>query len=366
MKIIQTSNIHLGRSFAGTGLPGEKMRAAIKSAFSRIIDLAVEQSADLVILAGDTFDNIDISQNMLEFFITEINRLGKIPAVMLPGSFDNYDKGSFWASWLVTDPTENLHILAGRKGNIARIAEKSLKVYGYPPSKQDNQEGWPRDIDADKEFKYHVAVIYGKEGVGTESALGHGSLITSPFDYMALGGHNEYKSLVGSGVKAAFSGSPVALAASWRNSGNTLIVDVEKDSVNVTPFALNGVVWKEMEIAMSTVANLDDLKGRIAGLAGENVVLKVTLTGLALLETEINIDCLLKDLEGLFLKLEFVDTTNVLPDNVSEIKVQEKTLTGQYLKVMVEKLNNSSGQEKAGLEESLKVGYSLLSGRELW
>jgi hypothetical protein len=39
---------------------------------------------------------------------------------------------------------------------------------------------------------------------------------------------------------------------------------------------------------------------------------------------------------------------------------------GQYLKVMVEKLNNSSGQDKEDLEESLKVGYSLLSGREPW
>jgi hypothetical protein len=94
--------------------------------------------------------------------------------------------------------------------------------------------------------------------------------------------------------------------------------------------------------------------------------LKIVLSGLALLEAGLNLDHLRDELEDQFLHLEFVDRTRVLPDTISEVKVQEKTILGQYLKVMVDKLNTSSAPQKGDLEESLKIGYTLLSGREIW
>ncbi len=100
--------------------------------------------------------------------------------------------------------------------------------------------------------------------------------------------------------------------------------------------------------------------------AGPDVVLQVTLEGLALLEAGFNRDQLYKDLQGNFMHLEIIDRTQVLPDNISAVKVQEKTILGQYLKVMVDKMNNSDGSNRTDLEESLKVGYTLLTGKELW
>ncbi len=75
MKIIQSSNVRLGASFSGLDptqsgqtVPGDKLRVAIKNAFVKLIDLTIAENADLLILAGDTFDSPDISQNLLEFF----------------------------------------------------------------------------------------------------------------------------------------------------------------------------------------------------------------------------------------------------------------------------------------------------------
>ncbi len=158
----------------------------------------------------------------------------------------------------------------------------------------------------------------------------------------------------------------MALSPEWKDVGNILSIDLQKDSLNLEPRKVDGFVWKETEISMEAIANLEDLKNRIIEMAGPNTSLKITLSGLALLEAGLNLDHLRDELEDLFLHIEFIDRTRVLPDNISEVKVQEKTILGQYLKVMVDKLNTSSGPKKGDLEESLKIGYTLLSGREIW
>lgn len=369
MRILQSSNIYLGRSFSGTAFHGEKLRTVIKSAFSRIIDLSREQSADLVILAGDTFANIDISQNLLNFFLQEIKRLEQTPVVIMPGVSDPYSKESFWEQWVVSSPAKNLYILTGGDRALVRVPELSAKIYGYPPSHVGILGSWPMAMDKDADCSRHLAIIYGDVSAAgaandIDGSINYEKLASAPFDYIALGGRTSYASLIDSGVKAAYSGSPLALGRDWNDSGNVLVVELRDNSVTASRIPLNGVVWKEIEIPMESAANIDDLKTRLLEMSGDNVLLKVTLSGLALLEAGFNFGYLREQLESNFLDLEFADKTSVLPHNVSEIKVREKTILGQYLKVMVEKLNNSSGEAKKNLEESLKAGYSVLSGRE--
>jgi hypothetical protein len=136
--------------------------------------------------------------------------------------------------------------------------------------------------------------------------------------------------------------------------------------VVIEPRNVGTFIWKNIEISMETVANIDDLKAQINELSGPNVLLKATLKGLTLFEAGLNIEELKAQLDGNFLQLDFVDNTSVLPENVSEVKVREKTILGQYLKVMVEKLNAAKGPQKSELEESLKAGYTLLTGKEIW
>ena len=371
MKIVHSSAIHFGRSFTDPGLPGDKLRAGIKSIFSGIIDIANKESADLLILAGDTFDNLKVSQNLLDFFISEVKRLEKTRVIALPGSHDRYEKESFWEQWRILQPAENLYILTGSEKPYIEIPEISAVVYGYSPA------GIKRPGDPLEQLKiidgsdFHIAVLYGhlisdpgqKQG---EFPLNYDKLASIPFNYVALGGQPEFRSFIDVGLKAAYAGSPAALSPEWKDSGNILVVDLEKDSLNVEPRKLDGFIWKEAEISMETVANMEDLKNRIIEMAEPNTSLKATLSGLALLEAGLNLDHLRSELEDQFLHLEFIDRTRVLPDNISEVKVQEKTILGQYLKVMVDKLNDASGPQKGDLEESLKIGYTLLSGREIW
>lgn len=366
MKILQVSNIYLGRSFEEYYVAGNKLRAGIKSTFSKIIEVAGEESVDLVVLAGDIFDNHDLSQNVLGFFISEIEKLGDVPVMLLPGKRDSYVPGSFWDLWKITSPSKNLYLLADNKAVTVELPAISTTIYGFPINFEYSLEKQLKSLQKSDSTKNHIAVIYGNSEIDKEFPAKLDLLKPFGFDYIAVGGPGELTEFQVGSVKAAASGSPLVLAPNPEKSDNLLLVDLNEESVSIGSKEVRGFEWREIEISMDSFLNLEDLKKHILEHAGQNTILRAKLTGLTLLDVGLNIEQLKSELEEHFLALDFDDQTRVLPENISEVKVQEKTILGQYLKVMVEKLNSAEEDKREKIEKSLKVGYSLMSGREVW
>jgi DNA repair exonuclease SbcCD nuclease subunit len=365
MKILQTSNIYLGRYFEDNYTAGNKLRAGIKSIFSHIIDTAKDEKVDLVIFAGNIFDNLDLSQNLLDFFVAETARLGDIPAVLFPGDRDPYQAGSFWDYWRISQPSDNLYLLAGKKPVQFDLPNLSLTIYGVPVDTGLSAHGQLDNLKKKGPLKNHIAVTNGARSE-------HGGLInlnpftTFGFNYIAVTGGDNYKEYSDLTVKAVSSGSPLGLWPEDEKSGGVAMINIDGDSISTELKKIQSFEWRTTEISMDTIHNIDDLKSRILEFAGPNTLLRVRLTGLLLLEAGFNIEHLRNELEENFLDLQFEDETRVLPKNISEVKVQEKTVLGQYLKVMVGRLNDANDSEQQKFERSLKIGYSLLSGREVW
>lgn len=361
--------MHLGRSFANLGTAGDKLRAGIKTTFIGIVDLALAEKADMVIFAGDTFDSADVSQNLLTFFISQVERLGKTPVVILPGSRDCWQKGSFWEEWENLS-APNLFPLTRTDAPYREFEALGATVYGCPITSETKPEDSALRIKKFGRSQHQIGVVYGTLVYGDKKAAANypvysDDLVAGEFDYVALGGAQEFQDFTALNIKAAYSGCPETLSADLNRSGCVAIVELEH-GVTITPVRVGQFEWKEIDIPMDEVLNLDDLRLKIAGLSGTGTYLKATLRGLALLEAGVDIERLQSELGGGFLHLEIVDKTRVLPENVSGVKVQEKTILGQYLRVMVDKLNTADGIYKDDLEQSLKVGYTLLTGKEIW
>ncbi len=370
MKILQTSGFFLGRHFEDNCAAGNKLRAGIKTIFSSVIDVAKDEKADLVIFAGDIFDNLDLSHNMLDFFVSEVIRLENTPAILFPGNKDRYEQGSFWDYWKVALPSANLRILAGKKPAFQDIPDLSMTVYGIPVGPGQTAEGQIEFLKKSRSSKYHLAITNVPVSVKADYNTGD-SFDLKPFasfgyNYVAVCGDDNFKEYGDSVIKAYSSGSPLGLSEEKADSGGVLILKMEGESVSVELKKTQGFKWHTVDIPMDTIHNIEDLKKRILEFSGQNTLLKVRLTGLTLLETGLNTEQLQSDLEEHFLDIRFEDKTRVLPQNISEVKVQEKSTLGQYFKVMVDRLNQASGAEKEKYEKSLKIGYTLLSGREVW
>jgi len=369
MKILHTSDIHLGKSFANLGTAGDKLRAGIKTTFVKVIDLALEQKVDMVIMAGDTFDSVDVSQNLIDFFVSQVKRLGNIPTVILPGFRDSWQKGSFWEEW-ENPPAANLFPLMRTEKPYYEFENLSATVYGYPLLAETKPEDSALRVKKFGRSEHQIGVVYGTLVYGDKQGAANYPIYTdnlteAGFDYVALGGSREFQDFTPLNISAAYSGCPETLAAELNRSGCVAIVELEHGAT-ITPIKVGQFEWKEIDIKMEEVLNLDDLRLKIAALSSPNTYLKVTLQGLALLEAGVDTERLQNELSGGLLHLEIADQTRVLPENVSAVKVQEKTILGQYLRVMVDKLNKAEGAYKTDLDESLKLGYTLLTGKEIW
>lgn len=365
MKLIHTSDIRLGAGFSGLKLAGDKIRAGLKGSLIRIVEYALNEKADLVVISGNLFDNHEVSKNLQDFAAAQLRRLDPIPVVVLPGNRDNIGDASFWRTWEGLRPPTNIYILSDKKKPFIKIPALDCTIYGIAPSGSDDGKLTQKRLGALQNSKYHIALICGNMtdlGGGDTAAelLGH-------YDYVALGGQSAFLDLSCPNYRAAFSGAPESLGFNDNNAGNLALVQIEepkKSIVSRVPFGK--FQWKRAEYQAKEIANNEDLLQKIREQAGPDIFLQAKLSGLALFESALDQQMVQNLTQDEFAYLDIIDEMIVFPENVAEVKASEKTILGQYLRLISKKLKESDETEKAHLEKSIKVGYSLLSGREPW
>ena len=102
---------HLDSPFVGLStLPAtvyEKVKNATFASFTKIIDLAIEEKVDFIIIAGDIYDGEDRSIRAQLYFKREMERLDKagVPAYLVHGN--HYYLGG---SWTKISLPKNVHV----------------------------------------------------------------------------------------------------------------------------------------------------------------------------------------------------------------------------------------------------------------
>ncbi len=233
--MVHTSDVHLGAydTRSGDGV----RRAELEDGFRRVIDIAIAEQADVLLIAGDFFDNARVFDETLLFAAEEVARFGGV-TVIGPGNHDNvgprcvYDRLDFAAH------APNLHILRDPAGELLTFPSLDLEVWGRAHTEQDRHyqpfHGSPGRGDA----AWHVGVGHG-HFIGPNALLHHSfhilgeQLEATGADYIALG-HWEQLTRVdaGSAVTAAYSGAPNALSGTRPgfHGGHVLVVDLLGDS----------------------------------------------------------------------------------------------------------------------------------------
>jgi len=357
MKIVHASDINLGKKFSGLKLAGDRIRAGLKSSFSNIIDHTINVKADMLIIAGNLFDNLDISVNLQQYILGELDRLEIIPAIIMPGSNETSTDGVFWRNWENNEKYKNVYIYKNSKNPYLKLEKLDCTVYGLFTDDD-------KDVKLEKQdTEYHIAVL----NCSSDLAKNIISQTGLNFDYIALGGRPDFKDLSDSDIKAAYSGYPEKLGFEQSEAGNIVTVDIDSPgNTNITKTEIGKMIWRNEEIKAEEILNNDDLIKRLDDMAGQETALRLKLSGLALFETDLAPARIEEQMEDHFLFLEIIDEMKVLPENVSEVRVSEKTLLGQYIKVMADEIGSAGESIKPRLEKSLKIGYALLQGREIW
>ncbi len=197
MKFIHTADIHLDSPLSGLAAykdaPVDLLRNVTRDAFTRLVDLAIEEAVDFMVIAGDLYDGTWKDYNTGHFFCREMGRLNQagIPVYLL---FGNHDADSEMTKKL-TLPA-NVHQFESRKPSTFRIDALKVALHGRSYKEAATVENLASGYPAPLAGWLNIGVLHtALEGYAAHANYAPCSvaeLNAKGYDYWALGHVHEY------------------------------------------------------------------------------------------------------------------------------------------------------------------------------
>lgn len=206
--LVHSSDLHLGTD-SSFGPPGSADRLSV---LSEVLETATAVGADLLVLAGDTFDHNRQPSELLE----QVARtMGEFPApiVILPGNHDPLTSNSVYRRAELTD-IPNICVLGLTVGEAAVFPRLGLKVCGKAHLDYSDMSPLPKSLD--RSTRWQLAAAHGhyvEEPEEPGRLLGswlirREELRATGADYVALGHWNRPARVGDRHIHAYYSGSP--------------------------------------------------------------------------------------------------------------------------------------------------------------
>jgi DNA repair exonuclease SbcCD nuclease subunit len=370
IKFLHTADVHLGIKLSGLGKSGDRVRASLKRSFSDMIDVAIEEKVDAFLIAGDLFDSNRVSNSLIRFALSEIERLGKIPCVILPGTHDCLEQGAVYLSLDENEKPDNLKIFVDPENPVIRLEDRDLTLYGMPNLSRRSKMNPISSVKRIEGDGKHVLLAHGSYMIPQKTAeddhpFGLDDIDDSGFDYIALGHWHSYFELPTKNTKAIYCGAPETVAFDQTGAGHYLIVKLDQE-VEFEKRQVGKTSWQEIELSTANFKYTIEVERELQKYVGEDRLVRVKLTGLASSETIISLDELHANLKDKFLYFDITDATSAVPDDLKKLNLPPTTILGQFINQMTDEIEKAQDpDEKALLAESLKTGFAMLSGKDV-
>jgi len=243
LRLLHTSDVHLG---AYDSFGGAERRAVLEEGFRRVIDAGLRAEVDLVLIAGDFFDNARVKEETLRFAASEIAR-AQVPVVIAPGNHDHVGPGSVYDRIDLAALAPNLRLLRVPDGESVAIEALDVEIWGRSHTELDPRFSPFEGAPSRGEAAWQLGIGHGHY-IHPRAALHHSFHIRREHlealnrDYVALG-HWERMTRVeaGESVIAAYSGAPESLGGREDLGRRVLIVDLPADGrVRLTAESIDG------------------------------------------------------------------------------------------------------------------------------
>ncbi|MBF0425418.1 MAG: DNA repair exonuclease [Magnetococcales bacterium] len=192
MKYIHCADIHLDTPFSGLaprpGVPRDALVASTRRAFTRMIDYALAEAVDFLLIAGDLYDGDWRDFNTGLFFAAEASRLQRadIPVFLLHG---NHDAVSQISRSLPLPP--NVHLFSHQRCQTHRLEGLRVAVHGMSFGTRAITDNLLPHYPPPEPGFFNIGLLHtaasGREGHEPYAPCALADLITKGYDYWALG-----------------------------------------------------------------------------------------------------------------------------------------------------------------------------------
>ncbi len=199
-KMIHTADIHLDsplhRLEAYEGAPSNEIRQASRRAFENLIELAVNESVDIVLIAGDLFDGDWKDYNTGLYFVKQVRRLKETGALVFIISGNHDAAGQMTRSLPYPD---NVYVFSHRKPETQTLDRLKVAVHGQSfaaPAVMENLSlGYPEPVPGFFNIGMLHTSLTGREGHEPYAPCTVDDLKNKGYDYWALGHVHQYETV---------------------------------------------------------------------------------------------------------------------------------------------------------------------------
>ena len=362
LRLMQTSDLHLGARDVELGEAAATLRERRAAAFERSLALAISESVNVVLIAGDLFHSNNVTRGL-------VDRVGKglaslaaagIRTVILPGDHDRLDPSSVYHAY-------DLAALAGAPGSVVVLdpaagpagdvifADLGLVITARFPAPGLADDRW------------RVGLVHRLTRPRDDEIAGAG------VDYLAVGGPHEMASGSAADVAWGASGAPDLVDAGRDHAGEVVLVRLDeradRRAVLVERRRVGTTRYETLSLDLAGFADDAALETAIAARAdagaGADLILDVRLTGAWPDALEADPEVLEASLRGQFLNLRVRNEATPPLSGAGAPPVE--TVGGAFIRDLEARIATpvAGDPPRDELLEALRIGRRLLVGREV-
>ena len=368
IKILHSGDIHLDSPFSQ--LPpakSEVRRNELRGTFTSLMTSARTENVDLVLIAGDMFDNDFVTRETLALIISEIGKL-KCPVVISPGNHDFAHPGSVWQKNIFP---KNAYIFTSNELSSFEFPDIGVRVYGWAFTETfmwNNPIGGRR---AERDGLMNILCAHCDliAPISPSCPVSFRQLREFGADYNALGHiHNpdeeaEYPNNV------MYCGCLEGRSYDERGPKGAVLCTADRASdgtvkISTTRIRFSKRRYEDLTLPVDGASTNHEIKERIAGLItekklGGDTLLRVTLTGNVDESLVVNVGELERSTDKLF-SLTVRDETVPLLNAAS--LASDPTVRGEVYRLLLPLITSDDPEERARGSAALRYSLAALAG----
>lgn len=369
IKVLHTADIHFDTPFSGmTPKEALKSKEELKQVFEKITKITLDKEVDILLIAGDIFDNLSVNKTTLYFIKNCFENISKVKVFISPGNHDPFNEISFYN---MVDWPNNVHIFTHRMESVF-LEELNTVVWGIGFNVSHINKSLLRDVKRVEGYN-NIMVIHGeitstKEG-NDYNPIKEEDIADSNMDYIALGHRHKF-----SGVKKientyySYSGCPQGRGFDELDDKGIVLLEIRDRFVESEFIRTSIRNYYEEEINIAGCFGYSEVKNKIISQIPssdrKNNFYKVILIGEVHEEFTLNEEFLEDYLKNEFHFIKVIDKSEIKLD-INEL-MKGYSLKSIFAKNIYERLQNAeTEEEREVIALALKIGLQSISGDEV-
>ena len=368
VKVLHCADLHFDTPFKELSKEiSDTSKNELLEVFKNIIDLAIDENIEVLLIAGDVFDNLTVNKNTLFFISDQIRRIKNIKVFISPGNHDPYNEKSFYS--MINWP-ENVYIFKGDM-EFKEVKELNLIVWGAGFRQNYENETLLRGINVDND-KINIMLLHGEIASNNSkneyNPIYINDIYKSNIDYIALGHKHKFSGILKEGMTTyAYSGCPQGRGFDEEGEKGVIIGEVYKSGTNLEFFPVYKRKYVTKEIDITGTNNYDEVVFKVlSDLSDEEIYknfYKIILKGELKEHFKLRENLLIEKLKNKFYYIKIINQTSI-EVNLEELS-RDYSIKGKFISKILEKLKDASDDDKEILKLALKIGIQCLSEDEV-